>query len=301
MDSKWLRDLIALHAAKSFSRAAERRNITQSAFSRRIRVLEDWFGTALIQRDSVPLELTEAGDRLLSAAVSIIAQLDEVEGDIANRRDAQRELVRIAAQHSPATTILPALLQKLHAELPQLRTHVVSGNLIDCIDRLNSGGCDVAVCHTHHSVNLQIDKEKFELVYIGEDALVPVATPDAADRGNWALPGDHARPIPLLTYEKDSFLGLVLHQALNEQHMNVEIRHTDSYSEALKKGTLAGLGMAWLPRAMIEAELETRELVLIGNEDFIFTLDLTAIISRDASGTMPRAVCAHFRGLAAGR
>ncbi|MBL9048416.1 MAG: LysR family transcriptional regulator, partial [Tabrizicola sp.] len=44
MDLNWLEDFLALAESRSFSRAAEVRGVTQSAFSRRIRALEDWLG-----------------------------------------------------------------------------------------------------------------------------------------------------------------------------------------------------------------------------------------------------------------
>jgi DNA-binding transcriptional LysR family regulator len=46
MDLDWLKDFLVLAEKRNFSRAADARNVTQPAFSRRIRALEDWIGTA---------------------------------------------------------------------------------------------------------------------------------------------------------------------------------------------------------------------------------------------------------------
>ena len=48
MDIDWLKDFEALVAQKNFSRAAEERNVSQPAFSRRIRALEEGVGVTLI-------------------------------------------------------------------------------------------------------------------------------------------------------------------------------------------------------------------------------------------------------------
>jgi DNA-binding transcriptional LysR family regulator len=61
MELKWLEDFTALASTLSFSRAAEERNVTQSAFSRRIKQLEMWLGVTLISRASFPAELTKEG------------------------------------------------------------------------------------------------------------------------------------------------------------------------------------------------------------------------------------------------
>ena len=61
LESKWLEDFSALAATRSFSQAAERRFVTQPAFSRRIRSLEAALGLTLVNRSRTPVELTAAG------------------------------------------------------------------------------------------------------------------------------------------------------------------------------------------------------------------------------------------------
>lgn len=57
MNLSWLEDFLALAESGNFSRAAERRHMTQPAFSRRIRAFEDWLGVALFDRGSHPVTL----------------------------------------------------------------------------------------------------------------------------------------------------------------------------------------------------------------------------------------------------
>jgi DNA-binding transcriptional LysR family regulator len=61
MDATWLEDFIAVVREGGFSRAAEQRAISQPAFSRRIRCLEEWVGTPLFDRAARSVELTPAG------------------------------------------------------------------------------------------------------------------------------------------------------------------------------------------------------------------------------------------------
>ena len=49
MDLNWLEDFLALAEHRNFSRAAEARNVTQPAFSRRIRAMEEWVGTPFVR------------------------------------------------------------------------------------------------------------------------------------------------------------------------------------------------------------------------------------------------------------
>ena len=58
LETKWLEDFIALAATRSFSQAADKRFVTQPAFSRRIRSLEAMLGLTLVDRSCTPIELT---------------------------------------------------------------------------------------------------------------------------------------------------------------------------------------------------------------------------------------------------
>jgi DNA-binding transcriptional LysR family regulator len=62
MQSKWLEDFLLLAQERSFTRAAELRHVTHPAFGRRIRALEAWAGTPLIEAGGGPVRLTPAGE-----------------------------------------------------------------------------------------------------------------------------------------------------------------------------------------------------------------------------------------------
>ena len=52
MELRWLEDFLALAEHRTFARAAAVRRMTQPAFGRRIRALEEWFGTRLFVRST---------------------------------------------------------------------------------------------------------------------------------------------------------------------------------------------------------------------------------------------------------
>ena len=58
MESKWREDFLSVARTGNFSKSAAERHVTQSAFSRRIKALEQWVGVALIDRSSYPTRLT---------------------------------------------------------------------------------------------------------------------------------------------------------------------------------------------------------------------------------------------------
>jgi DNA-binding transcriptional LysR family regulator len=73
MELAWLEDFLALADCLNFSRAAERRNMTQPAFSRRVRALEGWIGVPLFDRGSHRIALTPAGLQFEPVAQDILS------------------------------------------------------------------------------------------------------------------------------------------------------------------------------------------------------------------------------------
>ena len=77
MDMKWIEDFLCLAETRSFSRSASERHASQPAFSRRIQALEHWLGATLVDRASVPLSLTTAGQLFRGRAIGIVQQVHE--------------------------------------------------------------------------------------------------------------------------------------------------------------------------------------------------------------------------------
>ena len=75
MELAWLEDFLTLAQQRNFSRAAEARHISQPAFSRRVRMLEDWIGAPLFDRDTHRVELTAAGAEFFPIAQEIVRRL----------------------------------------------------------------------------------------------------------------------------------------------------------------------------------------------------------------------------------
>ena len=100
MDMQWLDDVLLLLEEGNMTRAAARRNITQPAFSRRIRGFEDWLGVTVLQRGTNRVDISAA---LVSNEVEIralVARLKDLRAKIAHF-DPASSTVSIAAQHAP--------------------------------------------------------------------------------------------------------------------------------------------------------------------------------------------------------
>jgi DNA-binding transcriptional LysR family regulator len=288
MDLNWLQDFVCLARTLNFTRAAEERNITQSAFSRRIKSLEIWAGTPLIDRTSYPAKLSTAGELFLPVAKQILLQLLQTRDDLRSYDSGGRRFYGFAATHSISINHLASYVRILEQADPPIRTRVMSDNLHACCQLLSEGACEFLLCYRHPHITLALDEQSFARIDLGTECLVPVAAAGGEEHPPWHLPGTRSAPIPHLAYAKGSFLGAVVDHILHGRRAALDVRHMDAFAEALKSLTLQGAGVAWLPERSVARALAAGDLILAGDREWTseLTLSLFAAPDRlDRSGT----------------
>ncbi len=275
MDLKWLGDFECLARTLNFTRAATERNITQSAFSRRIKALESWVGAPLINRAQYPVQLTEAGAQFLPVALAAVSHLTEQRQVIRDADRGGRRFLRFSALHTLSVNFLAPRIDSLQEEIPDLHTRVVSDSLSTCCELLVEGAVDIMLCYYHTSVSPRIDETAFVRKDVFTDWLTPVAAPEMAQ--GWDLANITAPPIPYLAYEPSTFLGMVVDSMLEGKVLNAETIYIDGLVETIKRRVLKGSGFAWMPQTAVAEELASGRLVQIGGESWTARLTIAAL------------------------
>lgn len=279
MELKWLEDFISLANTGSFSRSATERNVTQPAFSRRIKALEVWLGTELIDRSTYPTTLTSAGRMFRATAEETLLRLGQQRDEFRTARSNTQAALRFAALHTLALTFFPGWLLSAERVLGSLNTRMMSGNLHDCVEALRGSDCDFLLCYAHEAVPVLADPARFPSLVLSRDRMIPVAKP-----GEHAalFPGRKDKPQRLLAYNSNSFLGRIVDHILrrNGDH-HFEVCYENSMSEALKMMALEGYGVAWLPASAVERELRDGRLQRIGTPDWELPMEIRLYRSAD--------------------
>jgi len=299
VEIKWLEDFVALADTSSFSRAAEIRNVTQPAFSRRIRQLEAWVGAPLINRATMPAELTPAGRNLLPLAQDTIRMFSSVRETL--RPPAEQGLVRFAALHTLTVTFFPGWLQTLQSRARHFGTSFIAdrGGIEANLQALTDGETDFFLTYTHREVPFHLDREKFASIAIGTDRLIPVASPELRiDRkitpmaGLLDRSGSSKLAVPYLGYGYSSFFGVALCRmfAKNPPFRRSTV-HESTISASLKELALTGAGLCWLPQSLVDRELEQGLLVLCAADPaWSLELEIRLYRSTGKSGPMVEAL-----------
>jgi DNA-binding transcriptional LysR family regulator len=119
-----LRALVAVGHERSFTKAAAKLGISQSALSQTVRQLEARLGVRLLTRTTRSVSLTEAGERLVSTAAP---RLDEIEAElsaISELREKPAGTIRITATEYATDTILLPKLSKLLRDYPDIKVEI---------------------------------------------------------------------------------------------------------------------------------------------------------------------------------
>lgn len=281
MDLNWLQDFVCLARTLNFTRAAEERNITQPAFSRRIRALENWIGVPLIERSSYPVQLSEAGQQFLPVARSAIAELTDMRQALRAQERGVAAFQRFAVLHTISVNFLSRRIGEMEAEIPNLRVRVYSDHLRACCQMLSDGICDFLLYYSHKEVQPDFEEALFARKDIGSEQLIPVAQAEAARRHGWSLDTPADTPIPYLSYDPSSFLGTVVDQTIGRRDPPLALCYMDALTEAIKRRTLAGSGLSWLPDSAVRAEIDDGRLVKVGGPSWEATLTLSLFCSLD--------------------
>ncbi len=276
LDLNWLSDFECLARTLNFTRASDERNITQSAFSRRIKALESWVGLPLVNRATYPVQLTEAGQQFLPVALAAMSQLSESRQSLRDADRGDSRFIRFSVLHTIAVNFLATRIDELQRQIPELRTRVLSDSLSTCCDLLIEGAVDILLCYYHHSVSPMIDEAAFERKDLVKDRLVPVAAVEPARTMGWDLARQDGPPIPYLAYDRSSFLGMVVENTIDRKTLNTETIYVDSLVETIKRRLMTGSGVAWMPETAITAELDQGLLVPVGDDAWSATLTISA-------------------------
>ncbi len=145
LELRHLRTLLALREAGNVSRAAQLLNLTQSALSHQIKLLEAHYGLVLFERKSSPLQFTIAANRLLQLAETVLSTVSDAERDVARIAQGAAGQLRIAVEcHTCFDWLMPAM-DAFRLRWPEIELDIVSGFHADPLALVHQGLADLAI------------------------------------------------------------------------------------------------------------------------------------------------------------
>jgi len=253
-----INDLVAFLAVakeRSFTRAAARLGVSQSALSHTIRTLEARLGIRLLARTTRSVSPTEAGERLL---VSVGPHFEEIDAELAalsELRDKPAGTIRITAGLHATDTILWPKLKSFVGEYPDINVEI----------SVDYGFTDIAAQRFDAGVRLGESVAKDMIaVRIGPDfAMAVVAAPayfakKRAPRTPQELTTHNCINLRFPTH--GGLYAWEFEKGARELRVRVEGQLTFNASDQILKAALAGCGVAYLPEDAVETHVRQGRL-----------------------------------------
>jgi LysR family transcriptional regulator, hypochlorite-specific transcription factor HypT len=274
MNLSWLEDFLALAATGNFSRAAEDRHMTQPAFSRRVRALEEWLGVDLFDRSTQPARLTAAGEWFRPQAEDLLARVGRLPPEARAIAEANASTLRLAATHVLSFSFVPRWLQSLQPQAGLGPVHLVSDVLERCEALLAQRQVQFVIAHAVPGAGG--DRDAAPSLAIGSDVLLPVHARGAPERA-------------LLGFSDGSGLGRIVRQVLGPELAGAGWQpvFTAHLASVLRSMALDGRGLAWLPQSLVREDLQAQRLEVSGPAHWRIPVEIRLV--RDATPLGPHA------------
>jgi DNA-binding transcriptional LysR family regulator len=287
LNLSWIEDFMALAATGNFSRAAEERHMTQPAFSRRIRALEEWLGADLFDRSSQPARVTEVGEWFRTVAQDLQSHVASIPGKARAIAEASSTTLKFAATHALSFTFMPRWLHALEAQAWIGQLQLMSDVQQKCETLLLQNQVHFMVAHGHPAVRGPLDEAEFPSVVVGTDQLIPVSAPGPGGHPLHSLTtGSGGGHVQWLGYSAESGLGRILKQLKGSalDRMPVHQVLTAHLASVLRTMALDTRGLAWLPKLLVDDDLTSGRLVIAAPDDWRIALQIRLYRQPSASG-----------------
>ncbi|MCA0998113.1 LysR family transcriptional regulator [Alloyangia pacifica] len=234
----------------SFTKAATRLGISQSALSQIVRRLEDRLGLRLLARTTRSVAPTPAGDRLVHRLGPLLREIDSDLAELSEFQDKPTGNIRITSvEHAAKTILIPALAEVL-PDYPDVNVEViVDYGLVDVVaDRFDAGvrlGEQVA----KDMISVRISPD-IPMAIVGAPAYlarhpVPKTPEDLVEH----------RAINLRLPSSETINAWRLSKNGEAKRVRVEGALSFNTLDLIRESVLLGQGLAYLPRDQVEGDL----------------------------------------------
>ena len=246
----WLEDILAVAETGSFSEAAERRHLTQSAFSRRIQTIEDHLGVELFDRTHKPVQLAAATQGQRDRIESLAHMLRQLSADLINGGKTSANRIVIVSQHALTVSLTPLMVEKIQSDDAEVHVKLVSANLDGCLAQLLSRQADIAILYRQPGTTHPVRADFVEYASIGRDRLTPLT-----GTGHVAALKAHieAGRLHYVAYPADVFLGQVMERQVLQQlrrELTLVPRAETALTLAAVELAVSSPAIAWIPRSL---------------------------------------------------
>lgn len=259
----------------SISKVAEQMNISQSALSQQLRVMEHEIGARLFERNYTGVTPTEIGMIVYNRSLEMLSSYQNMLMDITNIQN-QNKTLHIIASPCVYSYALPCTFYHVKNKYPEytFHTEIMSSSMIE--EKIAKGYADMGIIiGKPKDKNLSGKKVFSDHVFLvaGDKMEVPSQI-DCQDLYHY----------PLLMLVKTQRTRQILDKMLNKSGIRINqlhIPYTLESTESIKLSAINGFGLAFLPYMAIKKEVYNKQLRIIECPCLEFENDYYSIKNRN--------------------
>ncbi|SPH23726.1 Hca operon transcriptional activator HcaR [Defluviimonas aquaemixtae] len=253
---KQLEALVWVADLGSFRRAAQHLNTTQPNISSRIAGLEDTLGMTLMLRDAGSVRMTEKGKEILQIARKVLRRSEELI-EVARRLDLVEDRLRLGVTEMVACTWLHRYLRRLKNSYPGVSVELTVDLSRNLDKAVGSGGLDLAI------QTAPFGSAASGVIELGDYPYVWVAEKGIAAGLTGTVRVEDLIPLNILTHARHTQAFVELAEYAEAQALpTTRFVPSSSLSSCLPMA-LDGLGVALLPRVLVDGEVNAGRLVIL--------------------------------------
>ncbi|WP_409526271.1 LysR family transcriptional regulator [Nitrincola sp. MINF-07-Sa-05] len=250
MDSATLTAFVSVADCHSFSEAANRLFLTQSAISKRVAQLESQLSCRLFDRIGRHVSLTEAGIQLLPKAREILQSLEDAQRLVSNLSGRVSGKLSVAASHHISLHRLPPILKDYIQRYPEVELDLKFDESELAYESVLRGDLELALItlSPHHD-------ERICAEVIWKDRLQYVVSSQHPLANSAAISLQQLNCHPAILPRSSTFTHTLVRQQLAEHGLEPQTGMSTNYLDTLRMMVRIGLGWSLLPETMIDEEL----------------------------------------------
>ena len=280
MELGQLKHFVTIADTRSFTKAAELLHLSQPALSYQIRRLETELGTRLFDRGPRRVTCTADGELFLPLAQAVLFLADEAVRVLREHLGVEAGEVRLGANDSVSTYLLPGILASFRRNFPRVRVQLYEGGDLQLEHRVLDGTIDFAI------VTAPGSPSTLEITPLFPEELLLILAPSHryATRSTIALRELAYEQFVFPTHAYNVVSQLV--EACRLVGFEPKVSYQTGSLESVKGFVRQGLGVAVLPRMAVTGPGSVEALVTLHLQEHL-TRSLNLIRGKDRS--MPAA------------
>ena len=248
VDLRQLEIVRAVADKGSFTAAAKGLNVSQSAVSRQVLLLEEELGEPLFLRLGRKVRLTAAGAALLDLSRRVLSDVRDTTASIVEQQQQLAGTLHLGGGMTVCLHVFPAMLKEFRKRHPKVEIKLTTGATPQLLERLRSGALDVGLLTLPVDgadlVQVPVMREELLLVMPPTHRLAKLRriTPEDLVGQTWVL------------FERGSSTRRVIDQMLQRDGIRPRIVMETENVEILKALTMIGMGLTILPYQSLARE-----------------------------------------------